>query len=104
MVTRKRLNIVLDLARATITSMHICDSKLLKEEDSFDVFISSTQIRYCYYSETQNILGNSYGMVILQVSFFVTYSFDIPLVVRISKLLLLTLWLVLSKLWREEDL
>lgn len=38
----------------------------VREEDSFDVFISSTQIRYCYYSETQNILGNTYGMVILQ--------------------------------------
>lgn len=25
------------------------------------------QRRYCYYNETQNILGNTYGMCVLQV-------------------------------------
>ncbi|XGW25059.1 hypothetical protein V3C99_006463, partial [Haemonchus contortus] len=25
-----------------------------------------TKIRYCYYNETQNILGNTYGMLVLQ--------------------------------------
>lgn len=24
--------------------------------------------RYCYYHETQNILGNTYGMAVLQVT------------------------------------
>lgn len=36
------------------------------EEDPFDLFISSTHIRYCYYSETHKILGNTFGMLVLQ--------------------------------------
>eukprot|EP00798_Chlamydomonas_sp_ICE-L_P008257 gene8257-1526_t len=35
-------------------------------EDPFALFVASTQIRYCYYHETQNILGNTYGMCVLQ--------------------------------------
>ena len=35
-------------------------------EEPFDLFISSTEIRWCYYKETQNILGNTYGMLVLQ--------------------------------------
>lgn len=38
----------------------------INEDDPFELFISSTNIRYCYYSETQKILGNTYGMCILQ--------------------------------------
>ena len=30
------------------------------------MFISSTKIRYCYYSETHKILGNTFGMCVLQ--------------------------------------
>lgn len=37
------------------------------ENDPFELFISSTTIRYCYYSETPKILGNTYGMCVLQV-------------------------------------
>lgn len=37
-----------------------------EKEDPFAVFMASTQIRYCYYSETQNVLGNTYGMCVLQ--------------------------------------
>ncbi|QDZ23803.1 RNA cytidine acetyltransferase [Chloropicon primus] len=37
-----------------------------EKEDPFSVFMASTQIRYCYYSESQNILGNTYGMCVLQ--------------------------------------
>ena len=37
-----------------------------EQEDPFAVFMASTQIRYCYYSETQNVLGNTYGMCVLQ--------------------------------------
>ncbi|KAI9320989.1 GNAT acetyltransferase 2-domain-containing protein [Dichotomocladium elegans] len=35
-------------------------------EDPFELFISVTDIRYTYYKETQKILGNTYGMCILQ--------------------------------------
>lgn len=38
----------------------------VNEEDPFELFIASTNIRYCYYSETHKILGNTYGMCILQ--------------------------------------
>jgi hypothetical protein len=34
--------------------------------DPFDLFIASTDIRYCYYTETQKILGSTYGMLVLQ--------------------------------------
>ncbi|BFZ04227.1 hypothetical protein BsWGS_07266 [Bradybaena similaris] len=37
-----------------------------KEDDPFELFISSTNIRYCYYAETHKILGNTYGMCVLQ--------------------------------------
>uniref|UniRef100_A0A5S6QZ49 RNA cytidine acetyltransferase n=1 Tax=Trichuris muris TaxID=70415 RepID=A0A5S6QZ49_TRIMR len=38
----------------------------LDDEKPFDLFVASTQIRYCYYSETHKILGNTYGMCVLQ--------------------------------------
>ena len=37
------------------------------EDNPFELFISATDIRYCYYSETHKILGNTYGMCVLQV-------------------------------------
>lgn len=39
----------------------------VNEEDPFDLFVSSTEIRYAYYHETHTILGNTYGMCVLQV-------------------------------------
>lgn len=36
--------------------------------DPFDLFISSTSIRYTYYSESHKVLGNTYGMMVLQVN------------------------------------
>ncbi|VDM39591.1 unnamed protein product, partial [Toxocara canis] len=36
------------------------------KDDPFELFISSTHIRYCYYSETHKILGNTFGMLVLQ--------------------------------------
>ncbi|TPX60136.1 hypothetical protein PhCBS80983_g02008 [Powellomyces hirtus] len=36
------------------------------EEDPFELFVSSTSIRYTYYKETEKILGNTYGMCVLQ--------------------------------------
>lgn len=38
----------------------------VNEDDPFELFIASTKIRYCYYSETHKILGNTYGMCVLQ--------------------------------------
>ncbi len=38
----------------------------VNEDDPFELFIASTNIRYCYYSETHKILGNTFGMCILQ--------------------------------------
>ena len=37
------------------------------EDNPFELFISATSIRYCYYSETHKILGNTFGMCVLQV-------------------------------------
>jgi len=39
----------------------------VNEDDPFELFVISTNIRYCYYSETHKILGNTYGMCVLQV-------------------------------------
>ena len=36
------------------------------KSDPFELFVSATDIRYCYYSETQKVLGNTYGMLVLQ--------------------------------------
>nr|KAG5689469.1 hypothetical protein BaRGS_021016 [Batillaria attramentaria] len=38
----------------------------VKEDDPFELFVAATNIRYCYYAETHKILGNTYGMCILQ--------------------------------------
>lgn len=35
-------------------------------DDPFELFISSTNIRWCYYKDSKQILGNTYGMVVLQ--------------------------------------
>lgn len=37
-----------------------------KEDDPFELFVTSTNIRYCYYKETHKILGSTYGMLVLQ--------------------------------------
>lgn len=34
--------------------------------DPFEAFLSNQQIRYVYYKETEKILGNTYGMLVLQ--------------------------------------
>jgi N-acetyltransferase 10 len=34
--------------------------------DPFHLFVAATNIRFCYFKETQNILGNTYGMLVLQ--------------------------------------
>lgn len=35
-------------------------------DDPFDLFISSTDIRWAYYKETEKILGQTFGMCVLQ--------------------------------------
>lgn len=35
-------------------------------DDPFELFLSATDIRYCFYAETQKILGNTFGMCVLQ--------------------------------------
>ncbi|GIQ82520.1 hypothetical protein KIPB_003676 [Kipferlia bialata] len=34
--------------------------------DSFHLFLTSTDIRFCYYKETASVLGQTYGMCVLQ--------------------------------------
>lgn len=46
-------------------SLGLLDAARL-EEDPFELFLSSTDIRYTYYHETDRILGNTYGMCVLQ--------------------------------------
>lgn len=48
----------------------------VNEDDPFELFVISTNIRYCYYNETHKILGNTYGMCVLQVCihFIVFYT------------------------------
>ncbi|CEG39118.1 n-acetyltransferase 10 [Plasmopara halstedii] len=36
------------------------------KDDPFELFIASTDIRWCYYKETHKILGSTYGMCVLQ--------------------------------------
>lgn len=36
------------------------------DQDPFESFISNQNIRYCYYKESEKILGNTYGMCIIQ--------------------------------------
>lgn len=38
----------------------------IKQDDPFELFIAATNIRYCYYNETHKILGNTFGMCVLQ--------------------------------------
>jgi N-acetyltransferase 10 len=43
--------------------------KGLKDADSddpFELFLAGTDIRYCYYKESEKILGNTFGMCVLQ--------------------------------------
>ncbi|GAQ78702.1 N-acetyltransferase 10 [Klebsormidium nitens] len=37
-----------------------------ENDDPFSLFMASTNIRYCYYAETHKILGNTFGMCVLQ--------------------------------------
>lgn len=43
------------------------DEETSFEQNPFVIFLSCTKIRYCYYKETHKILGNTFGMCVLQV-------------------------------------
>lgn len=45
-----------------------CGNTDVNEDDPFEMFVSMTDIRYCYYKETHKILGNTFKMCVLQVS------------------------------------
>ena len=45
-----------------------------EKEDPFSLFVASTNIRYCYYHGTHKILGNTFGMCVLQVGTLVHLS------------------------------
>ena len=36
------------------------------DENPFELFVNSTDIRFCYYKESERILGNTYQMLVLQ--------------------------------------
>jgi len=35
-------------------------------DDPFELFVTSNDVRYCYYKETHKILGNTFGLCVLQ--------------------------------------
>lgn len=43
-----------------------CGKLDVNDDDPFELFVASTNIRYCYYNETHKILGNTFGMLVLQ--------------------------------------
>lgn len=42
------------------------DPSLQNVADNFEMFISSTNINWCYYRDTHRVLGTTYGMLVLQ--------------------------------------
>ena len=38
----------------------------VNDDDPFELFVAATNIRYCYYNETHKVLGNTFGMLVLQ--------------------------------------
>jgi hypothetical protein len=68
------------------------------KDDPFELFVSSTSIRYSYYHETHKILGNTFGMCILQVREINTNSLlhsIFPLIFSFHKHLLFSFFVLL---------
>jgi tRNA(Met) C34 N-acetyltransferase TmcA len=40
------------------------------DDDPFELFVASTDIRYTYYKDSHKVLGQTFGMLILQVPKF----------------------------------
>jgi tRNA(Met) C34 N-acetyltransferase TmcA len=38
-----------------------------EKENSFELFLATTRVRWTYYKETENVLGQTFGMCVLQV-------------------------------------
>jgi N-acetyltransferase 10 len=55
---KKRMN---EIKRNKARGLHDPD-----RDDPFDLFISTTDIRWAYYKETDKIIGQTFGMVVLQ--------------------------------------
>ena len=55
---KKRMN---EIKRNKARGLHDPD-----RDDPFDLFISTTEIRWAYYKETDKIIGQTFGMVVLQ--------------------------------------
>ena len=62
-----------ELAFSTNRLKHLKDvKKLMKNslndsnQEAFDQFINAANVRYCHYKETQNVLGNTFNMLVLQ--------------------------------------
>ena len=49
----------------------------INKDDPFELFVAATSIRYCFYGETHKILGNTFGMLILQVYYICTSKHNI---------------------------
>ena len=47
------------------------------EDNLFEKFVSTTSIKYCYYKETFKVLGNTFKMCVLQVSFNLQVKYSI---------------------------
>jgi N-acetyltransferase 10 len=47
------------------------------KDNPFDLFLASTRVRWTYYKETENILGQTFGMCVLQVSRHVLFLNDL---------------------------
>ncbi|GFS97373.1 RNA cytidine acetyltransferase [Nephila pilipes] len=58
--TNKKKQRKIKKARVSLSKHHMA------ENDSIEYFIASTNIRYCYYRETSSIMGQTFGMAILQ--------------------------------------
>jgi N-acetyltransferase 10 len=52
------------------------------EDDPFELFVSSTSIRYTYYKETEKVLGQTFGMCVLQVRLMIDFLADLDLTSR----------------------
>lgn len=61
---RKRAKQVKKLASKGL--LNTATGNQMDGEDPFALFVASTSIRYCYYTETHRILGSTYGMLVLQ--------------------------------------
>lgn len=56
----------LNVALAVFAQRDVARGIRSEEENPFELFIGSTDIRYTYYKESHRVLGNTFGMLVLQ--------------------------------------